>query len=141
MGVIFDLLLLVLFIYSVYIGYKKGFLASASGIIAVMLAFALTGAFSLGILWFVILNILLSVAVAFCAKIIRKLKIPVIRTVDTVLGITLGIIDGLLKVMIIAIIAAFIASYTSTGFFDGSFVVELVSNGSLYAIIRDIIMR
>ena len=140
MGVIFDLLLLCLWGYSIYIGYKKGFLISASGIIAIILASVLTRVLELGILGFILLNILLSVAVAFAARIIRKLKIPLVRGVDTALGFGFGLIEGALKVVILALIAYFITLLSSTTVFDGSLVIEFIKSGGIYDFVRNFIV-
>ena len=140
MGIIFDLLLLILFGFSIYMGYRNGFLISASGIIAIILASVLTSVFELGILGFILLNILLSVAVAFVARIVRKMRIPVIRSADTALGVCFGILEGLMRVVIVAIIAYLITLTTSTSFFDGSYVIEYISNGAIYDFIRDFVV-
>ena len=141
MGVIFDLLLLLLFGFSVYMGYKNGFLVSASGIIAIILASVLTGIFELGLLGFIVLNILLAVAVALIARILRRLRLPVIRTADTLLGIGFGILEGFMRVVILALVGYFIARLTATAFFDGSLIIEYISNGAIYDFIRDFIVR
>ena len=140
MGVIFDFLLLLLFGYSVYRGYKNGLLISASGIIAIILASILTATFELGVLGFIILNILLAVAVAFLARIIRRLKIPLVRGTDTALGFCFGVLEGFMKVIIVATIAYLITLTTSTEFFDGSIIVEYISNGAIYDFIRDFVV-
>lgn len=138
MGVIFDLLLLLLFGFSVYMGYKNGFLVSASGIIAIILAAVLTGAFELGLLGFILLNILLAVGVAFLAKIVRKMRIPVLRTADTALGVCFGILEGFMKVIIVSTMAYLITMATSTSFFDGSVIVEYISDGAIFDLIQNI---
>lgn len=140
MGIVFDLLLAVLLCYSVYRGYRSGFLVSASGIIAIMLASVFTKMFSLGVIGFVLLNILLSVAVAFCAKLIRKLKIPVVKTVDTLLGIGFGFIDGVLKVIIIALIAYFAVLLTSTDILEGSYVIDFIANCGIFDFVSEFIV-
>lgn len=140
MGIIFDLLLLFLWGYSIYTGYKKGFLISASGIIAIILASILTRVLGLGVLGFILLNILLSVGVAVMARIIRKLRIPVVRGVDTALGFGFGVIEGALKVIIVALIACFITLLSSTEVFDGSYVIEFIANGGIYDFVRDFIV-
>lgn len=140
MGVIFDILLLLLFGFSVYMGYKNGFLVSASGIIAIILASALTGIFDLGLLGFIVLNILLAVAVALVARILRKLKLPVIRTVDTLLGIGFGVLEGFMRVVILALVGYFITRLTATTFFDGSLIIEYISDGVIFDFIRDFIV-
>lgn len=140
MGVVFDLLLLILFGFSIYMGYKNGFLVSASGIIAIILASVLTGMFELGILGFILLNILLSVTVAFMARIIKKMRIPLVRTADTVLGVGFGFIEGAMKVVIVALIAYFITITTSTDFFEGSLIIESISSGAIYDFIRDFVV-
>lgn len=141
MGLVFDLLLLCLLGYSVYMGYRRGFLVSASGIIAIIIASVLTGMFELGILGFIILNILLSVTVAFLARIIRKLKIPVVRGVDTALGFGFGFVEGALKVIILALIAYFITLLSSAEFFDGSVVIDFIRDGGIYDFVRSFIVK
>lgn len=141
MGLIFDLLLLCLLGYSVYMGYRRGFLVSASGIIAIILASALTGLFGLGVLGFIMMNILLSVAVTFSARIIRKLRIPIIKGVDTALGFGFGLIEGLLKVIIIALIAYFITVLSSNDVFEGSVVIDFIKKGGIYDFVKNFIVK
>ena len=140
MGVVFDVLLLILLGYSMYMGYKNGFLVSTSGIIAIILAAVLTGMFTLGVLGFIMLNMLLSVAVSFTARIIRKLKLPLVRTADKALGIGFGFIEGAMKIIILSLIACFIKITTTTDFFEGSLFVEYTSRGAIYSFIRSFVV-
>ena len=141
MGLILDILLLCFLGYSIYMGYRRGFLISASGIIAVILAAVLTGVFELGALGFILFNILLSVAVSFSARIIRKLKIPIVKSVDTALGFGFGFIEGSMKVIILALIAYFITILSTTTVFDGSVAIDFIKSGGIYEFVKRFIVK
>ncbi len=95
MGLIFDLLLVLYFGFCVFMGYKKGFLLSVSGIVAFIASILIYKTLDLGYVYFAIIYILLLVGISLLAKIIRKLKLPIISKTDAILGTVFGALNGL----------------------------------------------
>ena len=76
----------------------------------------------------------------YLGKIIKKLKLPLIRTADKALGIGFGFIEGAMKIIILSLIACFIKITTTTDFFEGSLFVEYTSKGAIYSFIRNFVV-
>lgn len=126
MGLIFDLLLLLYIALSVYHGYKRGFLLSISGVVALVVSILIYKIFDLEYVYFGIMYIVLLIAVGFLAKLIRNFKIPIIARTDAILGTLFGALNGIAGAFIIAVLVLLLSK---AGRFDGiesSFVLRMI---------------
>lgn len=126
MGLIFDALLLGYFGFSVFSGYRRGFLLSVSGIVALIISVLIYKIFELEYIYFAIIYILLIIAIGLLAKIIRKLKIPLLSGTDALLGLVFGIFNGLAGVLVISVIMLAITGAANIDALDSSFILKMI---------------
>ena len=128
MGFVFDLLLLGYFAFAVFCGYRKGFILSVSGILALVISFVIYKAVGFEYIYFALVYLALLIAIGFCAKLIRKLKVPFIAKTDAILGAIIGSVNGIAGALVIA--AAALVITTAGGFdaLDSSFALRFVQN-------------
>ena len=126
MGLIFDALLLIYFGFAVFCGYKRGFLLSVSGIAALIISVLIYKIFDLEYIYFAVIYIVLIIAIALLAKIIRRLKIPFIARTDAILGAILGIFNGLVGVFIISALMLVIARTGNIDAIRSSFILKII---------------
>jgi hypothetical protein len=125
MGILFDLVLLLYFGLAIYVGYKRGFLISVSGIVALILSTLIYTVFELDYIYFAIIYIALIVAIVIFSRIIRKLKVPILAKTDAVLGTALGAFNGLVGVIAISALMLAIISSTGSDALDSSFILQM----------------
>ncbi len=123
---IFDILMLAYLAISVFAGYKRGFLASISGILALVLSFVIYKIFDFSMIYFVGVYFALSIAIIFLAKVIRKLKLPIIAKTDAILGLACGAVNGLLGVALITVLMFNLTRFGGASFAESSMLVGLV---------------
>ncbi len=128
MGLIFDILLLLYVGLAIFFGYRRGFLLSVSGIVALIVSVLIYRIFDLEYVYFAIIYILLLIAIAVLAKIIRKLKVPILAKTDAILGTVLGIFNGLVGVVVISFLMLAIIEASGTDALDSSFILKIVDN-------------
>lgn len=126
MGLIFDALLLIYFGFAVFCGYKRGFLLSVSGIAALIISVLIYKIFDLEYIYFAVIYIVLIIAIALLAKIIRRLKIPLIARTDAILGAILGIFNGLVGVFIISALMLVIVRAGNIDAIRSSFILKII---------------
>ena len=125
MGLFFDLVLLLYFGLAIYVGYKRGFLISVSGIVALILSTLIYTVFELEYIYFAVIYVALMVAIVIFSRIIRKLKVPIIAKTDTILGTALGVFNGLVGVIAISALMLAIISATGSDALDSSFILKM----------------
>ena len=125
MGLFFDLLLVLYFGLAIYLGYKRGFLISVSGIVALIASALIYNVFELDYIYFAIIYVALIIAIVILSRIIRKLKVPILAKTDAILGTALGIFNGLVGVIAISALMLAIISATGSDALDSSFILKM----------------
>ena len=125
MGLFFDLLLVLYFGLAIYLGYKRGFLISVSGIVALIASALIYNVFELDYSYFAIIYVALIIAIVILSRIIRKLKVPILAKTDAILGTALGIFNGLVGVIAISALMLAIISATGSDALDSSFILKM----------------
>jgi Na+-translocating ferredoxin:NAD+ oxidoreductase RnfA subunit len=125
MGLIFDALMILYFCLAVFTGYRRGFLLSVSGIAAFIISTLIYRIFELEYIYFIVIYILLIIAIAVCAKLIRKLRVPILAKTDAILGTVLGIFNGLLGITVISALMLIISSAGGGDALESSFILKI----------------
>ena len=125
MGLIFDALMILYFCLAVFMGYRRGFLLSVSGIAAFIISTLIYRIFELEYIYFIVIYILLIIAIAVCAKLIRKLRVPILAKTDAILGTVLGIFNGLLGITVICALMLIISSAGGGDALESSFILKI----------------
>lgn len=125
MGLIFDILMLFYFGFSIYSGYRRGFLLSVSGFVAFIISIVIYRIFELEYIYFAVIYILLIVAIAILAKLIRRLRIPIISKTDMMLGTLLGVLNGIAGVIVVSALMLAITEVGNIDAMDSSFILKI----------------
>ncbi len=128
MGIVFDIVMLLYFALAVFIGYKRGFLLSVAGILAMILAVTIYKIFDFDYIYFAIIYILLIIVIAILSRVIRKLKVPIISKLDIFLGTILGVFNGLIGIVIVSLLTLALASMGNGDIVDSSFVLSFIDS-------------
>ena len=125
MGIFFDLVLVLYFGLAVYLGYKRGFLISVSGIVALILSTLIYTVFELEYIYFAVIYIALVIAIIIFSRIIRRLKVPILAKTDTILGTALGLFNGLVGVIAISALMLAMIDASGSDALDSSFILKM----------------
>ena len=125
MGIVFDIVMLLYLALMVFIGYKRGFLLSVAGILAMIVAVSIYKIFDFDYIYFAIIYILLIIVIAILSRVIRKLKVPIIAKLDILLGTILGAFNGLIGITIVSLLTLVIASMGNSNIVESSFILRL----------------
>ena len=128
MGLVFDLLLLGYFAFAVFCGYRKGFLLSVSGILALVISFVIYKTVGFEYIYFALVYLALLIAIGFCAKLIRRLKIPILAKTDAILGAIIGGVNGIAGALVIAAAVLVITAAGGIDALDSSVALRFVQN-------------
>ncbi len=128
MGLVFDLLLLGYFAFAVFCGYRKGFLLSVSGILALVISFVIYKIVGFEYIYFALVYLALLIAIGFCAKLIRRLKVPLLAKTDAILGAILGGVNGIWGALVIAAATLVITATGNVDVLDSSIALRFVQN-------------
>ena len=128
MGLIFDILLVLYFAFCIFCGYRKGFLLSVSGILALVISFVLYKAIGFEYIYFALVYIALLISIAFLSKLIRRLEIPILAKTDAILGAILGGVNGIVGVVVITLAALVITNAANIEAIDSSYILNFAKN-------------
>lgn len=124
MGIIFDIVMVLYFVLAVFIGYKRGFLLSVAGILAMILSVTIYKIFDIDYIYFAIIYILLLIVIAILSRVIRRAKLPIITKLDIFLGTLLGVFNGFIGIVIVSLLTLALASMGNGDIVESSFILR-----------------
>ena len=153
MSVIIDIILVAILALQIFFGWRRGLTGVVLGFARIILSFVLAlilgdGGFLSRVLAYICVFILTFVCATIVMYLLKSIKIPVISTLDKLLGILIGFALGMITVSMIAVMLNSLLSALTwltsdnsyIAVYDNSYVFKFVNEFNIFGFIKDILM-
>lgn len=161
MSVIIDIILVAILALQIFFGWRRGLTGVVLGFARIILSFVLAlilgpvmgdligdGGFLSRVLAYICVFILTFVCATIVMYLLKSIKIPVISTLDKLLGILIGFALGMITVSMIAVMLNSLLSALTwltsdnsyIAVYDDSYVFKFVNEFNIFGFIKDILM-